>query len=333
MLAIQYLGKHKLKLANVAKPKIKANEILMQTKTVGICGTDLHIYNGGLNVSTPLIPGHEFAGVVVKVGARVSNFKVGDRIVAEHVIACGKCEFCKQGKPNLCVHSTVLGLHRPGALAEYVALPAELCYKLPSQVDFEEGALIEPLSIGVYALKQAGQLLDRRVAVVGQGPIGILLDQLLKLGGAEVIGFDILKHRLKFVKSMDWANKVVLTDKIDKLKKWYGKFDRCFEVVGRGVTAQMCIDLARRDGDILLVGVFGEPAKINLMQVVKKELNIYGSWTCAFTFPESISLLAQKKIDLKSLITHRYNIKDTPRAFAEANMYSENRIKTIITFD
>ena len=332
MLALQYLGKHKLKLTSLPKPKIKANEILMQTKSVGICGTDLHIYNGGLKVPIPLVPGHEFSGVVVEVGKKVIDFKVGDRIVGEHVIACGKCEFCKRGKPNLCSQAKVIGLHKPGALAEYVALPAELCYKLPPQVSFEEGALIEPLSIGVYALKQAGQLLDRQVAVVGQGPIGILLDQLLKLGGAEVVGFDILKHRLKFVKAKGWVDKIVLTDKIDKIKKWYGKFDRCFEVVGREVTAQLCIDLARRDGDILLVGVFGEPTKINLMQVVKKELNIYGSWTCAFTFLESISLLAQKKIDLKSLITHRYNIKDAPRAFAEASQYSQERIKTLINF-
>ncbi len=333
MLAAQYLGPKRIKLVKTLRPKIKAHEILMQTKAVGICGTDLHIYNGGMNLPTPLIPGHEFSGVIVEVGKKVKGFKKGDHIVAEHVIPCGRCEYCLQGKPNLCAQRQVIGLHRPGALAEYVAIPAELVYKIPSSLGFEEAALIEPLSIAVYSLKQAGQILDKRVGVIGQGPIGILINQLLKAGGAYVIGFDILKYRLDFVKDKQWADEVIDSSKIRQVKKWFGKLDMCFEVVGREVTAQMCIDLARRDGDIFLIGVFEAPAKLNLMQVVKKELNIYGSWTCAFTFPESINLVRQGKVDLKSLITHRYQFKDVARAFIEASQYSEKRIKTVITFD
>lgn len=332
MLAAQYLGPKRIKITQVPKPRLKADEVLMETKAVGICGTDLHIYNGGMDLPIPLIPGHEFAGRVVKVGSRVKNVKVGDHIVAEHVIPCGHCEYCLQGKPNLCAQRQVIGLHRPGALAEYVSIPADLVYKIPKNLSFEEAALIEPLSIAVYSLKQAGQLLDKRVGVVGQGPIGILIDQLLKAGGAQVIGFDILKHRLDFVKKKKWVSEAVNSSRQRQVKKWSGKLDMCFEVVGREVTAQMCIDLARRDGDIFLIGVFENPAKLNLMQVVKKELNIYGSWTCAFTFPESIDLVRQGKIDLKSLITHRYKFSETPRAFAEANQYSEKRIKTVIVF-
>ncbi len=332
MLAAQYLGPKRIKLVKTAKPKIKANEILMQTKTVGICGTDLHIYNGGMDLPTPLTPGHEFSGVIAEVGGKVRGLKKGDRIIAEHVIPCSKCEYCLQGKPNLCAQREVIGLHRPGALAEYVAIPADLVYKIPRTISFEEAALIEPLSIAVYSIQQAGQLLDKRVGVVGQGPIGILIDQLLKAGGAYVIGFDILKHRLDFVKKKKWVDEAIDSSKVKRVKKWSGKLDMCFEVVGREVTAQMCIDLARRDGDIFLIGVFEAPAKLNLMEVVKKELNIYGSWTCAFTFPESIDLVAQGKVDLKSLITHRYRLEEVEKAFAEANQYSENRIKTVINF-
>ena len=124
----------------------------------------------------------------------------------------------------------------------------------------------------------------------------------------------------------------VVVDSSKNIKKWNDKFDRVFEVVGKEVTAQMSIDITRRDGDIFLVGVFGEPTKINLMQVVKKELNIYGSWTCAFTFPESINLVAQGKINLRSLITHRYSIDEVDKAFKEASQYSEDRIKTVISF-
>lgn len=332
MLAAQYLGPKKIKLTEIAKPKIKADEVLMRTKAVGICGTDLHIYNGGLDLPTPLVLGHEFSGVIDKVGKKVKAFKAGDRIVAEHVIPCGKCEFCLIGKPNLCSQAKVIGLHRQGALAEYVAIPANLVYKIPSQISFDEAALVEPLSIGVYALRQAGQLLGRKVAVVGQGPIGILINQLLKVAGAYVVGFDVLKHRLKYVKEKKWVDEAIDSSKPNNIKKWFDKFDRCFEVVGKEATAQMCINLARRDGDIFLIGVFEAPSRLNLMQVVKKELNIYGSWTCAFSFQESIDLLSQKKIDLKSLITHRYSIDDVERAFREASEYSERRIKTVIEF-
>jgi len=330
MKAAVFLGPKKIEIRNVPQPKIKATEVLMQSKSIGICGTDLHIYSGGYKVPKGSILGHEFSGVIVKVGSKVKKFKIGDRIVGEHVIPCGHCEFCKRGKPNLCSQVEIIGVDKPGALGEYVAIPEDLCYKLPKNISFEEAALIEPLSISVYALKQAGQLLDRDVAIVGQGPIGILLDQLLKIAGAKVVGFDVLKHRLKFVKQKKWVD--VIVDSSKDIKKWHDKFDRVFEVVGKEVTAQMSIDIARRDGDIFLVGVFGEPTKINLMQVVKKELNIYGSWTCAFTFPESISLVAQGKIDLKSLITHRYSIDEVARAFKEASQYSEDRIKTVINF-
>ncbi len=330
MKAAVFLGPKKIEIKNVPKPKIKANEVLMQSKAVGICGTDLHIYNGGYKVPKGSILGHEFSGIVVKVGSKVKRFKIGDRIVGEHVIPCGRCEFCKTGKPNLCNQVEIIGVGKPGALGEYVAIPEDLCYKLPKNISFEEAALIEPLSISVYALKQAGQLLDRDVAIIGQGPIGILLDQLLKIAGAKVVGFDVLKHRLKFVKQNKWVDAVV--DSSKNIKKWNDKFDRVFEVVGKEVTAQMSIDIARRDGDIFLVGVFGEPTKINLMQVVKKELNIYGSWTCAFTFPESINLVAQGKINLRSLITHRYSIDEVDKAFKEASQYSKDRIKTVISF-
>jgi len=332
MKAAQYLGPKQIVLKNVPKPKIKPDEILMQTKSVGICGTDLHIYQGGMKVPIPLIQGHEFSGIVVEVGNRVKGLTVGDRIVAEHVIPCGKCDYCLQGKPNLCSQAKVIGLHLPGALAEYVAIPANLVYKIPKSLSFEEGALIEPLSIALYAIQGTCQLLNKKVAVVGQGPIGMLLDQLLKAAGAYVVGIDVLAPRLKFVKKKGWADKVINGKNSRDLARFKDSIDISFEVVGKEVTAQICIDLTRRDGQIFLIGVFEEPAKLNLMRVVKKELNLHGSWTCAFSFPESINLVAQGKVDLKSLITHRYTIDKVAQAFRDANNYSDNRIKTVINF-
>ncbi len=332
MKAAQYLGPKKIVLKNVPKPKIKSDEILMQTKSVGICGTDLHIYKGGMKVPIPLIQGHEFSGVVAAVGSQVKDLKVGDRITAEHVIPCGKCNYCMQGKPNLCNKAKVIGLHRPGALAEYVAMPANLAYQIPAKLSFEQGALVEPLSIALYAIQGTCQLLGKKVAVVGQGPIGILLDQLLKATGAYVVGIDVLEPRLKFVKAKGWADQVVNGKNSKALAKIKDSMDISFEVVGKEITAQTCINITRRDGQISLLGVFEEPARLNLMSVVKKELHLHGSWTCAFSFLQAIDLAVQGKVDLKSLITHRYTIDEVAKAFKEANSYSDKRIKTVINF-
>ncbi len=152
MKALQFFGKKDLRFVEIPEPEIKANEVLMRVKKVGICGTDLHIYNGGMSVPTPLILGHEFVGDLVKVGEQVTNVSVGDRAVAEHVVGCEKCTYCIQGKRNLCKNPTVIGIHRPGALAEYVVLPAELVYKLPDELSYDEGVLVEPVSIAVYAV-------------------------------------------------------------------------------------------------------------------------------------------------------------------------------------
>lgn len=336
MKSIVYTGPKTLKYINVPKPRIKAHEVLLKIKSVGICGTDLHIYNGGMNLPTPLTMGHEFSGIVVEIGSQVQNFKINDRVTGEHVVSCGKCYYCLSGKPNLCPNSKVIGLQLPGALAEYLAIPARLVYKLPAQLSFEEGAMIEPLSIAYYAAHKAGSLLDKKIVVIGQGPVGLLLDQVLQQSGAVVIGVDIASWRLQIAKRKKWANFVVnnqrqdLVQVLKKIAPWGA--DIAFEVVGQASTAELALEITRRGGEVFTLGVFETASKINLMNIVKKELNVHGSWTCAFSFLPSIELVVAKKIDLKSLITHRYRAQDGIRAFREAAAYQDKRIKTIINF-
>lgn len=334
MKAAVYRGKGQIEITDLPKPTIGPDEVLLRIKSVGICGTDLHIYNGGTDVKPGTTIGHEFAGDVVEVGDQVTNIKVGDRAVAEHVVTCHQCYYCLRGKPELCLKAEVLGMDRPGALAEYVAIPASLVYAFPKSVAYEEAALIEPLTIALYAAAQAGTVTEQRVAVVGQGPIGILLDQVLQDAGAHVIGIDTQVPRLDFVRQHGWVQETLnpmdkdFQTKLDAIAEMGVDFS--FEAVGKEVTAELCIDITRRDGNIFLLGVFEKPAKLNLMRVIKKELNIHGSWTCAFSFPAAIELLSTGKVDLKSLITHRYQIDDVAKAFSEASVYSDQRIKTII---
>lgn len=335
MKAAVYQGKNSIVVVDVAKPTIQADEVLLKIHSVGICGTDLHIYAGGTAVQPGTIIGHEFSGEIVEVGTKVTRFQVGQRVVAEHVVTCQQCFYCLRGQPQLCLQAQVLGMDRPGALAEFVAVPERLIYAIPDSISYDQAALIEPLTIAVYATAHARSLAGQKVAVVGQGPIGILLDQVLVAAGAEVIGVDTQVGRLDFVQHHGWAQHVVnpldpkFSEQITALTSV--GVDSAFEAVGKEVTAELCIDIVRRDGDIFLLGVFEHAAKLDLMKVVKKELNIYGSWTCAFSFPPAIALVAEGKVDLQSLITHRYTIDNVAQAFAEASTYSDSRIKTIIT--
>jgi len=337
MKALIFQGKEKIIYADIPKPVIGPDDVLMQIKSVGICGTDLHIYRGGMKMPKNAIIGHEFSGIVAKIGKNVRNVTVGQRVVGEHVVTCGKCSYCKMGRPNLCTRAQVIGLHRAGALAQYLSIPASLVYPFPKSISFDEAALIEPLSIALYAVKESGFLLDKRVAVVGQGPIGLLVDQILTSAGAFVTGIDIRSTALSFAKSHGWIKHAInsKTESVEKRMKEIRieGFDLVYEVVGTEATAEMSFQIARRAGRVFLLGVFSSPTKITMMNIIKKELGVFGSWTCAHTFPDAIDLVAREKVDLKSLITHTYTAADAPQAFVEASSYADKRIKTVIRFD
>lgn len=335
MQALVYEGKGKMVLRNVPKPRPAAGEVLLKVKSVGICGTDLHIYNGGMpSVKPKTIIGHEFSGQVVALGKGVTTLKRGDRVVAEHVVTCSRCHYCRHGRPELCLKRTVLGMDRPGALSEYMVVPANLAYPFPKSITWDEAAVIEPLTIGLFAIHQAGFLLEKKVAVIGQGPIGIVLDQVLTAAGAHVIGIDVQSNRLAFAKKHGWVRETLNSGDKDFAKKFLAKYplgvDQSFEAVGREATAELCIDITRRGGKVTILGVFEKPATLDLMMVIKKELNLFGSWTCAFSFPAAIEMVAEKKIDLKSLVTHRYALADGAKAFADSFQYTEGRIKSVI---
>jgi L-iditol 2-dehydrogenase len=334
MKALVYTAPKTLEYRDAPKPEIGIDEVLLKIKNIGICGTDLHIYNGGMNTPIPLIMGHEFSGIIEEVGSNVSDFKIGDRVVGEHVIPCKKCKYCLEGKPNLCSNAKVIGLDFPGALAEYVAIPKNLVYKIPDTIPFDEAALIEPLTIALYATKEAGNLLDKNVAIIGQGPIGLLLDQVVKTAGGNVIGIETQESRLNFAKGKGWIDTAInaKTENVSEViaaKYPYG-IDIVFEVVGAEVTAEMALDIASKEGHVFLLGVFEKLAKLDLMKIVKKELHVHGSWTCAFSFPEAIDLVSKGKIDLKSLISHHFKLGDGAKAFLDSSEYKENRIKTVI---
>lgn len=338
MKALQYLGPHQLQFTELPKPTLTDNDVLLKIKKVGICGTDLHIYNGGVRVPIPLVLGHEFVGDVVDVGSNVQHVKVGDRAVGEHVIGCGTCVYCHQGKYNLCPNAAVIGINRPGALVEFLALPKELVFALPPTLDYDAGVLVEPLSIAVYAVRKAAVDTGQTVAVLGQGPIGLFVDVVAKANGGVVYGFDIQDHRLVYAKEKGYVDETINSGQPNALKalqqlvKTDGA-DVVFEAVGIEKTAQLALELARLGGKVIVLGVFEHDVLVNMMHVVKKELTVMGSWRCLDAFEPTIKLLATGRIPFDGLITHRYPFSEAIKAFEDASTYSDNRIKTVIEFD
>ncbi len=338
MKALQLVDKEQLKIVDMADPEIDANEVLLKIKKVGICGTDLHLFHGGMKVEYPLVMGHEFVGEIVKVGAGVQSLKVGDKATAEHVIGCGVCEFCNQGRKNLCINPSVIGLHRQGALAEYLAVPESLVYKLPSRMTYDQGVLVEPLSIAVYGVRKAQVLVGDCVAVIGQGPIGLLTDLVARAAGVRVYGFDILPHRLNFALKHHMLDGAINSKEPSALEKFrqaarQDGADVVFEVVGQEATLRNALQVVRPGGIVAVLGVFEHDVLVNMMSVVKREIKILGSWTCLNTFQAAIDLLVSDEIPTDLLITHRYAFADAAKAFSDASSYSEDRIKTIIEFD
>jgi len=336
MKALQYFGKQDLRFVDLPEPQINENEVLMKIKKVGICGTDLHTYNGGMNVPTPLVLGHEFVGDIVKIGNNVKDIKVGDRAVAEHLIGCGKCLYCREGKKNLCKTPTVIGLNRQGALAEYISIPSDLIFKLPDELSYDEGVLVEPLSIAVYAVRKSGIRVGDQIAVLGQGPIGLLVDFVAKASGGIVIGFDKHDNRINYAKNHEYIHKgfnITTQDYLKEFKDDAGDgADIVFEAVGSDTSAELALELARSGGKVVVLGVFEHDVMINMMDIVRKELQVYGSWTCVFSFEATILLMKSQKLDTNQLITHRYSFQDAIKAFQEALVDKGNRIKTVIEF-
>jgi 2-desacetyl-2-hydroxyethyl bacteriochlorophyllide A dehydrogenase len=336
MKALQFFGPKDLRFVDLPEPEVGANEVLMQVKKVGICGTDLHIYNGGMTVPTPLVMGHEFVGDIVKVGEQVTRIKVGERAVAEHVVGCGKCSYCLQGKRNLCKNPTVIGIHKPGALAEYIVLPEELVFKLPDELSYDEGVLVEPVSIAVYAVRKSGVDVGDEVAVVGQGPVGLLVDYVAKASGGTIFGFDKHDNRLSYAKDHNYVFQginIAQENFMDEFKKQAKDgADIVFEVVGSDSSAELALELAKPGGKVIILGVFEHDIKINMMNIVKKELQVYGSWTCIFSFEQTMLFLKSQKLDTNQLITHRYAFSEAIKAFEESLTDKSNRIKSIIEF-
>lgn len=338
MLLSQY--KH-LEVVDMPKPEVGDNDLLVEVRACGICGSDIHGWDGSTGRRIPpLVMGHEAAGVVEAVGAEVADFKVGDRVTFDSTVSCGRCPACRQGRINLCQNRQVLGVscnefRRNGAFAEYVVVPQNISYHLPDELPFEHAALIEAVSIAVHAANRTPVKLGDTAVVVGSGMIGLLVIQAVRLAGAAtVIAVDIDDAKLKIAQSLgaDYAINGKTADVAKEIAALTrdGGADVGLEVVGATQTIQTTIDSVKRGGAITLVGNLAPKIELPLQAVVTRELSIYGSCASNGEYPECIEYLRRGDIRVQPLITATAKLEDGPQWFEKLYKGLPGAMKVIL---
>ncbi|MGQ9632346.1 MAG: NAD(P)-dependent alcohol dehydrogenase [bacterium] len=330
-----------IRIEEVDMPEIGRDEVLVRVKNVGVCGSDVHYYNtgriGSFVVKKPLILGHECSGEVADAGEDVKSLRVGDRVALEPGIPCRRCSYCKTGRYNLC--PDVVFMATPpidGAFVQYVKSPEDFAFKLPDNVSLAEGAMIEPLAVGMHATARGEVKPGDSVAVLGAGTIGLVTLQSAKAQGATtLIATDIDEHRLEFAKKLGAthtinAKKENPVEAIVELTGGLG-VDAAFETAGSIPTTQQTISAVRRGGKIVWVGLAGEEEfPINVVEAISKEVDIKGVFRYANVYPQAIRLVSGGAIDLKSMITHKYTLDQTKEALEFADARKDVAIKVMV---
>jgi len=317
-----------VEFTEVPKPKIASEEVLIEVKAAAICGSDLGIYDytpAYSKMRLPVVMGHEFSGRIAELGSQVKGYAVGDRVLAESVKACGVCVYCRSGHENLCDVSTLFGIHVDGGMAEYIAVPYRLLHRLPRELSFEEGALIEPLSNALHFVKDCTQIRLGDLAVVhGCGPIGIFSAQLFRLAGAEVIltGVNVDTERFKIASGLGLQTINVEQEDLAKLVSQrtggHGA-DIAFVATGAPPAVTQATQIVKKRGQVTIIGIFGRPVEVPMTQVVRREITLNGAYDAKpENFDQSIRLAKSGAIKVKELITHRLPLKKAGEAFEAA---------------
>lgn len=322
-------------------PQPKDNEVLVQLEYVGICGSDLHYYEtgaiGDYVVKPPFVLGHEPGGTVVEVGKNVKHLKAGDRVALEPGRTCGHCEFCKEGKYNLC--PDVVFFATPpvdGVFQEYVAHEADLCFKLPDNVSTMEGALIEPLAVGFHAAIQGDAYLGQKAVVMGAGCIGLVSMMALKARGvSEVYVVDIMEKRLEKALELGAAGvingaKEDVVQKVNEITNGRG-MDLVIETAGTEITTRQAIQIARKGSNIVLVG-YSKTGEMTLPMslVLDKELTFKTVFRYRHIYPMAIEAVAAGKVDLKGIVTDIFTLDEAQKAMDYSVNNKADIVKAVI---
>lgn len=322
-------------------PACGPGEVLVRVRACGLCGSDVH---GFLDEDSKgrvdgLIMGHEACGEVASVGVQVENWKPGDRVVIDPQFSCGKCYACRHSWFNICeeggiIGSALRGFHQ-GAMAEYVAVPEKHLHRLPDNLTFEEGALIEPVANSIHAVNRAGIRVGDRVAVMGAGTIGLCMIQAARLAGAgSIAAIDVSEFHLKLAKKLgaDILINSAKCDPIEEVKKHFGGIgaDVTIEAVGIGETYRQACLMTRKRGTFVFFGAANDTALMHLYPILHRELNLVGCTGFDVETDIGLELIEAGKYQVKPLISHRFPITETKEAIQTAVADKDKVLKIVL---
>jgi len=331
----------KLDLVDIPVPEVSPNDILVRVKACGICGSDIHGYDGSTGRRIPpLVMGHEAAGIVESVGSAVEQFRPGDRVTFDSTVSCGNCFHCRAGRINLCDARRVLGVscgdyRQNGCFAEFVAVPQNIVYKLPDSLSFEHAAMIEAVSVAFHAVNRAAFKLGDSVVVVGAGMIGLLVIQTARAAGCgKLIAVDLDDRRLALAKELG-ADEVINAKSPDAQRRLAALTegrgaDAAFEVVGADAPIATAVNSLRKGGTLVLVGNLSPKVEMPLQAIVTRELNVLGTCASCGEYPACIDLMSRGKINVQALISAAVPLEQGPAWFERLYRGEPGLMKVIL---
>ena len=307
----------KIEVVEGEKPEISSEyDVQVKVKAVGICGTDLHIFNEGrADVILPRVMGHELSGEVTAVGEKVDRVKVGDRVALDPVFACGECPTCRKGYPNVCENVKCYGVQMDGGYQDYIVVHEKHLYPFDHSISFEQAALAEPFSIAANILERTSAAKEDNVIIIGADVVDSKLEKARALGADKVVN----------------SKKESIKDMIEEFAP--GGLDVVIDAVGITSLFQQSIEYAAPRGRIACIGFDAKPAEIPPVLITKKELSIVGSRMNCYQFPKVMKWLEEGKIDAEKMISRKYSIDDIQQAFEETIANGQDVVKTLIVFE
>ncbi len=305
MEALKIINPNHLELIQIPMPEPQGDEVLIKVMASGICGTDIHIFRGEYMGDYPVIPGHEFSGVVEKVGDFVTRFEPGDRVAVEPNIACDNCYNCLHNRHNFCLNWSAVGVTQPGGMEQYVVAPEKAVFDI-GDIPFEYGAFMEPLSCVLHGVERLDPELASSILIIGAGPIGLLLLQVLRhYGAAEITVVDMNPARVSFASELGAD---VVTNDLDELQR--ADYDAVVDATGVIAVMSRCIDFVRHGGKILFFGVppMGEKITMEAFPIFRKGLTLLSSFTSVRNSYQALNLIKQKQISLNGLVSHKLEL-------------------------